>query len=168
MLHGPTRVIRITVIYGWSSKPRWHWRTEPCEHAVDCALQPEYMSKVLITSAFEPRPIGKKAAIAQVKPNPEAQLLCCDPRVKCVLQSDYRLTCVHRTSRGSAGYCYRLLSKAVDMFSKPDFYLMSSPRTLCPALRLLLDTAKSHLNFSSYLELCTPSHPILVSHLVLP
>jgi hypothetical protein len=68
-------------------------RTEPCEHLVGCTLRPEYMSKVLLTSVFEPRPIGKKIGIAQVKGNAEAQLLCCEKGVRCVLQSECCLTC---------------------------------------------------------------------------
>jgi hypothetical protein len=51
------------------------------------------MSKVLLTSVFEPRPIGKKIGIAQVTGNAEAQLLCCETGVRCFLQSECCLTC---------------------------------------------------------------------------
>ena len=92
MVHGQARLTRIN-LRSILSASIGLTRSKPCEHGIEDALQPEYVSKVFITSIFEPRPIGKKQAIAQVKSNPTAQLLCCEPGVKCILQSECCLTC---------------------------------------------------------------------------
>jgi hypothetical protein len=91
-LQGPSHAIRIDLrgIMKWSIGLV---RTKACEHSVDCALESEYLSNVLITSVFEPRAAGKKVAIAQVKSNLEAQLLCCEPGTSCLLLSDCCLNC---------------------------------------------------------------------------
>ncbi len=92
ILHGPARVLRIDLQAILKASIGLE-RTKACEHSVEDALQPEYISRVLITSVFEPRAVGTKVSIAQVKSNPTAQLLCCEPGVKCVIQSESCLTC---------------------------------------------------------------------------
>jgi hypothetical protein len=58
-LQGPSQAIRIDLreIMKWSIGLV---RTKACEHSVDCALESEYLSNVLITSVFEPRAAGKR------------------------------------------------------------------------------------------------------------
>ena len=92
MVHGPDRLVRVNLVSILQASIGLR-RTQPCEHSVDGPLLPEHISKVLITSVFEPRPVGKRTAIVQVKSNPEAQLLSCEPGPRLIFQSECCLTC---------------------------------------------------------------------------
>lgn len=91
-LQGSSRAIRINLSVILKSSIGL-MRTKACEHSNDLALESEYRSKVRVTSIFEPCTGDDMVAIAQVKSNLEAQLLCCEPKASCLLLSDCCLNC---------------------------------------------------------------------------
>lgn len=77
--------------------------SQPCEHPLTTPLDPDDLKEVMTTSVASPSASGKKIAIAQVQGNPIAQLLCCNPGTRSLIQTDCCLRCTLEQAKGHFG-----------------------------------------------------------------
>ncbi|KAH6883568.1 hypothetical protein B0T10DRAFT_551311 [Thelonectria olida] len=83
------RIDMASIIYGYMGLQR----TQECEHRLDVPLSEKYKKGVIITGVNMPRGVGSRLSIAMTRQNREAQLLCCEGGVKCLLLQECCLDC---------------------------------------------------------------------------
>jgi hypothetical protein len=87
-----------TIISSWGLE-----ETRPCGHSSATPLDSDDCKGVITTSVASPSASGKKIAIAQVQGNPVAQLLCCNPGTRSLIQTDCCLYCALEQAEGQFG-----------------------------------------------------------------